>query len=87
MGASIRSLWQMLSRDFVILVLISCLIAVPVSWYLLQDWLQKFEYRTEISWVVLAASCAGALIITLTTVSYQAVKAALANPVNSLRSE
>jgi len=87
MGASVRSLWKMLSKDFVILVSISCLIAVPASMYLLQDWLAKFEYRTDISWWVLAASCLGALFVTITTVSYQAVKAALMNPVNSLRSE
>jgi putative ABC transport system permease protein len=87
MGASVRSLWRMLSKDFVVLVTISCLIAVPTSMYLLQDWLTKFEYRTEISWWVLAISCLGALIVTITTVSYQAVKAALMNPVNSLRSE
>ncbi|HWA33680.1 MAG TPA: ABC transporter permease, partial [Cyclobacteriaceae bacterium] len=53
MGASVRSLWKMLSKDFVILVIISCLVAVPLSMYLLQDWLTKFEYRTEISWWVL----------------------------------
>ncbi len=87
MGASVRSLWRMLSKDFVALVTISCLIAVPISIYLLQDWLKKFEYRTEISWWVLAVSCLGALVVTITTVSYQAVKAALMNPVNSLRSE
>ena len=87
MGASVRSLWQMLSRDFVLLVVISCLIAVPASFYLLQDWLERFEYRTEISWWILVASCLGALVVTITTVSFQAIKAALMNPVKSLRSE
>lgn len=87
MGASVRSLWQMLSKDFVLLVVISCLIAVPTSSYFLQDWLTKFEYRTEISVWILVASCFGALVVTITTVSFQAIKAALMNPVNSLRSE
>lgn len=87
MGASVKSLWQLLSRDFVILVAVSCAIAVPLSWYLLEGWLSKYEYHTEMSWWVMTASCLGALIVTLATVSFQSVKAALMNPVKSLRSE
>jgi putative ABC transport system permease protein len=87
LGASINSLWRMLSKDFVILVLIACLIAIPLAYYALMDWLQRYEYRTEISWWTIALSGFSALIITLVTVSYQAIKAALANPVRSLRSE
>jgi len=87
LGASVFNLWQMLSRDFVTLVILSCFIAIPLAWYFLHAWLQKYEYRTEISWWIFAATGAGALGITLVTVSYQAIQAALANPVKSLRSE
>ena len=70
-----------------ILVVISCLIAIPVAYYFLHNWLQNYEYRTEISWWIFAAAGIGALVITLLTVSFQAIKAAMANPVKSLRSE
>jgi putative ABC transport system permease protein len=86
-GASVFSLWKMLSKDFVVLVIISCLIAVPIAYYFLAGWLNQYEYHTEISWLVFAATSTGALVITLLTVSFQAVKAALMKPVNSLRSE
>jgi ABC-type antimicrobial peptide transport system permease subunit len=87
LGASIPAIWRMLSTDFVVLVIISCLIAIPLAWYYLYQWLQKYEYRTEISWWVFIMAASGALIITLLTVSFQAIKAALANPVKSLRTE
>lgn len=87
MGATVANLWQLLSKDFVVLILISCLIAAPVAYYFMNEWLQKYTYRTEISWWIFAASAAGALMITLLTVSFQAIKAALMNPVKSLRSE
>ena len=87
LGASVTQLWQLLSKDFVILVLISCLIAMPIAYFLLQGWLQNYEYRTEISWWVLAAAGIGALFITLLTISFQTIKAALTNPVESLRNE
>ncbi len=87
LGASVFTLWKMLSRDFVLLVIISFLIASLLSFYAMNNWLLKYEYRTDISWWVFATAGAGALVITLATVSYQAIKAALANPVNSLRSE
>ena len=77
----------MLSKDFVNLVIISCAIAIPLAWYFLHGWLQKYTYRTEISWWIFVAAGMGAMLITLITVSYQAIKAALANPVTSLRSE
>jgi putative ABC transport system permease protein len=77
----------MLSKDFVGLVIIACLIASPVAWYFLNAWLKKYIYHTEISWWIFAIAAIGALTITLVTVSYQAVKAALANPVSGLRSE
>ncbi len=87
LGASVGSLWGLLSKDFVGLVGIACLIAIPLAWYFLAGWLQQYPYRTELSWWIFAASGAGALVITLLTVSYQSVKAALMNPVKALRSE
>ena len=87
LGASIANVWSMLSREFVLLVGISCAIAIPLSYYLLNGWLKKFDYHTTISIWILLATVAGALSITILTVSYQAIKAALMNPVNSLRSE
>jgi ABC-type antimicrobial peptide transport system permease subunit len=86
-GASVLNLWTMLSKDFILLVLISCLIATPLAYYFLTQWLTKYEYRIEISgWIFIVTSIA-TLLITFLTVSYQAVRAALMNPVNSLRSE
>jgi putative ABC transport system permease protein len=87
LGASVFALWRMLSKDFVWLVVISCLIAIPVAWYFLHQWLQKYSYRTEISAWVFVLAAAGAMTITLLTVSYQAISAALMNPTKSLRSE
>jgi putative ABC transport system permease protein len=87
LGASVTNLWRMLSTDFVVLVLLSCLIAIPISYYFLSDWLKGYEYRTEISWWVFVWSGVGAVFITLLTISFQAIKAAVANPVNSLKSE
>ncbi|MGF2411030.1 ABC transporter permease [Ferruginibacter sp.] len=87
LGASVLNLWKLLSKDFIVLVLISCIISAPLAWYFLHNWLQKYTYRTGISWWVFAAAFAGALIITLLTVSFQSIKAALMNPVKSLRTE
>jgi ABC-type antimicrobial peptide transport system permease subunit len=87
LGASIAGLWKMLAKDFVVLVVIAFFVATPLAIYLMQNWLQKFEYRTAISIWVLLTTGAGAIAITLLTVSYQAIKAAMANPVNSLRTE
>jgi ABC-type antimicrobial peptide transport system permease subunit len=87
MGASVSNLWQLLSKDFVLLVIISLFIAVPATWYYMQNWVQKYTYHTEISWWIFAVSGFGALLITLLTVSFQSVKAALMNPIKSLRSE
>ncbi len=86
-GASIFSLWKMLSQDFVVLVLLANLIAAPVAYYFLSGWLEDYKYRIEISsWVFVLAGL-GTLLITLLTVSYQSIKAALMNPVKSLKSE
>jgi ABC-type antimicrobial peptide transport system permease subunit len=87
LGATVGNLWRMLSREFVVLVIVSCFIAIPAGYFFTNDWLQKYEYRTEISWWVFLVTSAGALLITLLTVSFQAIKAAIANPVKSLRTE
>ena len=87
LGASVFNLWGLLSKDFVVLVIISCCIATPIAYYYLNDWLGDYKYRTEISWWVFVLAGIGALTITLLTVSYQSIKAALMNPVKSLRSE
>jgi putative ABC transport system permease protein len=87
LGASVFNLWGMLSREFVILVVISCLVASPIGWYFLTGWLKNYQYHTDVAWWIFVAAFLGAMTITLLTVSYQTVKAALANPVKSLRSE
>ena len=87
LGASVYNLWQMLSKEFAVLVIISCVIAIPLAWYYLSNWLKQYDYKTEISVWVFLFSGMGALLITLLTVSFQAIRAALANPVKSLRSE
>ena len=87
LGASITNLWQMLSRDFLMLVGIACVLAIPIAYYFMQNWLEQYTYRTTLSWSIFAAAILGALAITLITVSYQAVRAALMNPVRSLQNE
>jgi putative ABC transport system permease protein len=87
LGASTYNLWQMLSKEFALLVGVSCFIAVPLAWHYLNNWLAQYEYRAPISYWVFIISGIGALVITLITVSFQAIKAALANPVKSLRTE
>jgi putative ABC transport system permease protein len=85
LGASITNLWSIQSKSFLILVVISCLLASPVAWYVLKNWLQMYEYRIELKvWIFVTA---GLLVVavTLLTVSFQSLKAALANPVKSLR--
>ena len=87
LGASIFNIWKLLSEDFVVLVIIACVAAAPLAWYFLNGWLENFSYRTRISGWIFAAAGLGALAITLLTVSFQSIRAALANPVKSLRSE
>ncbi len=87
LGASVLNLWQLLSKDFVLLVLASCAIAVPVAWYLMNEWLKSYIYKTSIGAGVFIMVVGGAMAITLITVSFQAIKAAVANPVKSLRTE
>jgi len=87
LGASVLGLWQLLSKDFVLLVLISCAIAIPVGWYLMNNWLKNYQYKTSIGIDIFGGVVAISLAITLLTVSFQAIKAAIANPVKSLRTE
>ena len=85
LGATVFNLWKLLSRDFVVLVFISLLIASPLAFYLMHKWLQSYEYRVNIAWWIFAIAGIGALVVTILTVSFQAIKAAMANPVKSLR--
>lgn len=87
LGASIADLVTMLSKDFLKLVIISTILAVPLSWWAMNKWLQDFAYRVSVGWWVFAAAGILALLIAVLTVSSQAIKAALANPVKSLRTE
>ena len=87
LGASISNITNLLAKEFVILVLIAFIIASPMAWFAMNKWLQNFAYRINISWWVLALAGIGALFIALLTVCFQAIKAALANPVKSLRTE
>jgi putative ABC transport system permease protein len=87
LGASIGAITGMLSFDFIKLVFISILIALPAGWYVMNKWLQSFVYRDSIHWWMLALAGFAAVFMALITVSYQSVKAALSNPVNSLRAE
>lgn len=87
LGASVTNLWALLSKDFVMLVVISLFIASPIAWYFMNQWIMNYDYRAGISWWIFALTGAGTLLITILTVSFQAIKAALMNPVKSLRSE
>jgi putative ABC transport system permease protein len=87
LGASVTNLWRMLSKDFVVLVLLASIISIPIAYIALNNWLSRYEYHTEISFWIFILSSAGAFFITLATVSFQAIKAALMSPVNSLKSE
>ena len=87
LGASVPEVWLLLSKEFIVLVMISCLIASPIAFYYLQNWLQQYDYRITISPVVFVLAGIAAIVITIITISFQAIKAAIANPVKSLRTE
>jgi putative ABC transport system permease protein len=87
LGASVLSITTMLSKDFLKLVVVAIVIALPVAWYFMHDWLRDFAYRIDIGWWVFVMTAIAALLIALATISFQAVKAALANPVKNLRTE
>ena len=86
-GASVFNLWQLLSKDFIRLVVLAIIIAIPLAYYGVTNWLNNYTYRTELSWWIFVLSGLGAIGITLLTVSFQAIKAAVANPIKSLRTE
>lgn len=87
LGASVANLVGMLSKEFVWLVLVAALIAFPLGWYFLSGWLQKYAYRIDLEWWYFLVAVVAAVLIALLTVSFQSVKAALMNPVKSLRTE
>ena len=87
LGATVFNVWKLLSKEFIVLVGISLLIAVPIAYYFMNKWLLNYEYKTTLSWWIFAAAGFGAIMITILTVSFQAIKAAIANPVKSLRTE
>lgn len=87
LGASVPSLTGLLSKDFLQLVAASCVVSFPVAWWAMHQWLQNYQYRIDISWIVFLIVGIAAMLIALATVSFQAIKAALANPIKSLRTE
>jgi len=87
LGATTGSIVYLFSKEFVILIAIAFAVATPLAWYYMHQWLQNYAYRINISWWLFAAAGLVAIIIALATISFQAIKAAIANPVKSLRSE
>jgi putative ABC transport system permease protein len=87
LGASVSNLWALLSKEFVLLVMAACLVAAPLSYYILSAGLENYNYKTGIGWWIFVAACAGALVVTLITISFQSIRSALMNPVKSLRWE
>ena len=87
MGASVSGIVHLLSKEFLTLLIVAFAIASPIAWWVMHNWLQDFSYRIGISWWMFLLSGTIAFLIAVLTVSYQAVKAAVANPVNSLRTE
>ena len=87
LGASVFTIISLLTKDFIVLVSIAMVIAAPLAWWGIHKWLQDFAFRIDIGWTMFAIAGAAAILIALLTVSYQAIKAAIANPVESLRTE
>jgi putative ABC transport system permease protein len=87
LGANVSGLVALLSKDFIKLVFIAIVIATPLAWLVMQKWLQGFAYRDHIHWWFFAVTALGAIVIAFVTISFQSIKAAMANPVDSLRSE
>jgi ABC-type antimicrobial peptide transport system permease subunit len=87
LGASIPGITTLLSKDFLQLVGLACIIAFPVAWWMMDSWLQNYKYRIEISWWIFLAAGLTAILIAVITISFQSIKAAIANPVESLRTE
>ncbi len=86
LGASVGNIVYLFSKEFVILIAIAFVIATPIAWYYMHQWLQDYAYRIHISWWLFATGGLIAIIIALVTISFQTIKAAMANPVKSLRS-
>jgi putative ABC transport system permease protein len=87
LGASVLKLTSLLSMNFLMLVLLSCVIAFPIAWLIMHNWLNGYAYRTDIDLAIFILAGAGALAIALLTVSFITIRAALANPIKSLRTE
>jgi len=87
LGASVTDITALLSKDFIVLVIISIVIASPIAWWAMNKWLQDFAYKTNISWRVFFLAGLIAVFIALATISFQSIKSAVANPVKNLRSE
>ena len=87
LGATVFNVWNMLSKDFLKLVTISCFIAIPIAYYVMNGWLQEYPYRVILKWWIFALAVFGAMGVTVLTVSFQAIKAAKSNPIKSLRTE
>ena len=87
LGASILGLAGLLSKDFIKLVAISCIISFPIAWWIMKSWLDGYAYRIDMSWIIFVAAGILALIIAMITVSFQAIKAAVSNPLVSIKTE
>ncbi|HEY4154522.1 MAG TPA: FtsX-like permease family protein, partial [Puia sp.] len=87
LGATAGSIVYLFSKEFILLIAIAFAVAAPIAWYYMHQWLQDYAYRINISWWLFAAGGLAAIIIALLTISFQAIKAAIANPVESLRTE
>ncbi len=87
LGAAFKSIYQLLTLDFIKLILIAILIAIPVGWYIMNRWLEDFVYRIDLAWDIFFTAGSIALIIAVLTISYQAISAALLQPLKSLRTE
>ena len=87
LGATMSQVWVLLSRDFIRLVMLSCVIATPIAYYFLPSWLQKYDYRITIGpWIFIGASILS-ILIAIITVSFEGIRAAIANPVKSIKAE
>ncbi len=87
LGASVASVVSLLSKDFLKLVIIAFVVAIPIAWYAMNKWLEDFSYRIDIGWWVFVVAGVLAILIALITVSFQAIKSAMTNPVKNLRTE
>ena len=87
LGASVTGIIQLLTKDFIKLVLMAIIIATPIAWYAMNKWLENFAYKAKMGWSVFLISGLLAIAIALITISFQSIKAAISNPVKSLRTE